>query len=219
MMDLNFFDSFAKDKKQKIKGEKSSVLPYLLAGLILIAIIGVTIYNMFSMITLKKSIESYERELNDPEVVAKLKEVEEKEMKIKTIEQERIFLEELEVSMKDIDSVTRSLMDLVASKVTNNLYLTNIDVNLKTISIEGNSLSKLEIAQFEYNLRASGKFDGIYVENISKEVGETPVPYFKFSMKFHATDKVYEQETTTSTVKPNSTKTSTPTPAPVKGGN
>ena len=217
MMDLNFFDGFAKDKKQKIKGEKSSVLPYLIAGLILIAIIGITIYNIFSMITLKKSIESYEKKLNDPEVVAKLKEVEEKEMKIKTIEQERVFLEELEVSMKDIDSVTRSLMDLVASKVTNNLYLTNIDVNLKTISIEGNSLSKLEIAQFEYNLRASGKFDGIYVESISKEVGETPVPYFKFSMKFHATDKVYEQENTTPVVKPNSAKPSAT--SPVKEGN
>lgn len=217
MMDLNFFDSFAKDKKQKIKGEKSSVLPYLLAGLILIAIIGVTIYNMFSMITLKKSIESYERELNDPEVVAKLKEVEEKEMKINSIEKERQFLELLEVGMKDVDSVTRSLMDLIANKVTNNLYLTKIDVNVKEISIEGNSLSKLEIAQFEYNLRSSGKFDGIYVEKISKVINETPVPYFKFTMKFNATDKVYEQETTTKTAKPNSTKPSTT--EPVKGGN
>lgn len=215
MMDLNFFEPYSKDKKQKKSGKGGSVLPYFLAGILLIAIIGITIYNIFSTMMLNKAIDEYQKEINDPVKLSKLKEVEEKEAQIKTIEKERAFLEMLETDMKNVDSITKSLMELIASKITNNLYLTTINVNLREISIEGNSLSKLEIAQFEYNIRSSNKFDNIYIDRISKVVSETPMPYYTFTMKFRANPDVYGQNPTTTV----ETQPQTPSTEPAKEGN
>lgn len=195
-MDLNFFEPFLKDIKKKEKKPSGGLggLVIILLILLILAVAGLTTYNMMSISNIQKIIEEYEVELNDPSKLEQLKIVEENIQKLDTIKKERMLLMSVDLGARSIDSVTRHLIDLIAANVTENLYLTQIDVSLKEISLSGKSLTRLEVAQFEYNLRQTGLFDAIYVESINQlgeNVGDT---HYEFSMRFKANSKVYGLE-------------------------
>jgi len=113
----------------------------------------------------------------------------EKEAEIANIQAERAFLEKVDIGIKDIDTVTTNLLSLIAKNVTNDLFLTDIDVKLNEITLTGKSKSKLSIAQFEYNIRSSELFDNIYVDSIKLE-DETKA--YDFVIKFKAKKEAYQ---------------------------
>lgn len=185
-MELNFFEPFLTSRKEnKIKKD---LIPFIILGVVLVLIIAYTVYSFISVMFLQKSIDNIENELNKPNMISKIREVEEKEQQIKEIKSEKAFLEAVDSGINGIDTVTKSLMELVAGNVTNDLYLSEMSVNLKEISLSGLGKTRLEIAQFEYNLRATRLFENIYVENIRYNEEQDA---YEFNMKMSAKSDIY----------------------------
>ncbi|RKW34203.1 MAG: pilus assembly protein PilN [Lachnospiraceae bacterium] len=192
-MELNFFNPFLVSKREKKTGGSGggggSIVPVLITALVIIALVGYAVYSMASIQLAEKNIVDLEQQLNDPTFVKQLKEAEEKEAEIANIQAERAFLEKVDIGIKDIDTVTTKLLSLIAKNVTNDLFLTDIDVKLNEITLTGKSKSKLSIAQFEYNIRSSELFDNIYVDSIKLE-DETKA--YDFVIKFKAKKEAYQ---------------------------
>ena len=192
-MELNFFKPFLVSKRdKKIRGgggKGGSIISILLTAIVIIILVAYAVYSMTSIQLAESNIVRLEQQLNDPKFAKQLKEAEEKENEIASIKAERAFIEKVDTGIKDIDTITTNLLNLMAKNVTNDLYLTDIDVKLNEIVLSGVSKSKLSIAQFEYNIRASELFDNIYVDSIKLE-DETKA--YDFVIKFKAKKEAYQ---------------------------
>ena len=173
-------------------------------------------YSMASIQLAEKNIVDLEQQLNDPTFVKQLKEAEEKEAEIANIQAERAFLEKVDIGIKDIDTVTTNLLSLIAKNVTNDLFLTDIDVKLNEITLTGKSKSKLSIAQFEYNIRSSELFDNIYVDSIKLE-DETKA--YDFVIKFKAKKEAYQGSAKPANAAKTTGNSKQPANKGTKGGN
>ena len=137
------------------------------------------------------STSSISLTLNDMFTETEMEFINDSDIKIaveKEIKSEKAFLEAVDSGINGIDTVTKSLMELVAGNVTNDLYLSEMSVNLKEISLSGLGKTRLEIAQFEYNLRATRLFENIYIENIRYNEEQDA---YEFNMKMSAKSEIY----------------------------
>jgi len=213
-MELNFFNPFLVTKREKKTGGGGgggSILPILITALVIIGLVAYAVYSITSIQLAESNIVRLEQELNDPKFAKQLKEAEDKEAEIANIQAERAFLERVDVGIKDIDTVTTNLLSLIAKNVTNDLFLTDIDVKINEIVLTGKSKSKLSIAQFEYNIRASELFDNIYVDSIKLE---DKTKAYDFVIKFTAKKEAYQ-----GSAKPaNATKTAGNAKQPANNG-
>ena len=215
-MELNFFKPFLVSKRDKrIRGgggKGGSIISILLTAIVIIILVAYAVYSMTSIQLAESNIVRLEQQLNDPKFAKQLKEAEEKENEIASIKAQRTFIEKVDTGIKDIDTITTNLLNLMAKNVTNDLYLTDIDVKLNEIVLSGVSKSKLSIAQFEYNIRASELFDNIYVDSIKLE---DDIKAYTFAIKFTAKKEAYQGSNKPAEATGNSTQ---PANKDTKGG-
>ena len=197
-MELNFFKPFLVSKRdKKIRGgggKGGSIISILLTAIVIIILVAYAVYSMTSIQLAESNIVRLEQQLNDPKFAKQLKEAEEKENEIASIKAQRTFIEKVDTGIKDIDTITTNLL------------------NLNEIVLSGVSKSKLSIAQFEYNIRASELFDNIYVDSIKLE---DDIKAYTFAIKFTAKKEAYQGSNKPAEATGNSTQ---PANKDTKGG-
>lgn len=170
MKDFNFFKPYLSTLK---KEEKKGPEVFFVTGIVLavtLAVIAVGLSTVMFMQTekLKNEIETLDREIKDERVKEALEAIAVLEDEVRTIEAEKLFVDSLDAKFTNMSKVNGSFMDFVANEVVENLYLTLVAIRDTTVEIEGISLNRMGIAQFEYDLRKNGDFVNILVENIEK---------------------------------------------------
>lgn len=170
MKDFNFFKPYLSTLK---KEEKKGPEVFFVTGIVLavtLAVIAVGLSTVMFMQTekLKNEIEILDREIKDERVKEALEAIAVLEDEVRTIEAEKLFVDSLDAKFTNMSKVNGSFMDFVANEVVENLYLTLVAIRDTTVEIEGISLNRMGIAQFEYDLRKNGDFVNILVENIEK---------------------------------------------------
>lgn len=180
MKEFNFFKPYlVTSKGTKTDSNFFSVLSVVLGFLFVVALAGITTFYWVELNTLKKEVTALERVLDNEAVKEQLVKLTELETEIADIEREKIFMNGLDKQFDSMSKVNGAFMDFLAHEVVDNLYLTNVEITENRVLLEGKSLNRMGIAQFEYDLRKNGNFENILIEQIEKEE-ETKA--FKFRM-------------------------------------
>lgn len=184
MKEFNFFKPYLSAvKKEDKKGpEIFFVTGIVLLAAVLVLSVGVGAFMVKQANTLKGKIKALEEEVNDPAIQAELAEIAVLEDEVRTIEAEKLFVDSLDTQFNNMSKVNGSFMDFVANEVVENLYLTTVTIKDTKVTIEGVSLNRMGIAQFEYDLRKNGDFVNILVEAIEKQE-ETEGYEFRMSLE------------------------------------
>ena len=178
MRDFNFFDELDSGKKKK-----TSFSTYIIgAFLLLFLALGLTSYYYLNLVSeLKSDKTAMENQLNDSAHQAAYEEALTLSEEIEQVEAEYRELEEVHMSLLDTRIISSRLMKEIAMAKPDAIAIRFISFTREGISIEGTSLNKDLIAEFEYNLRGNKRFAGPFIPMIQKmEEGE----YYSFSLNF-----------------------------------
>jgi len=178
MRDFNFFDELDSGKKKK-----TSFSTYIIgAFLLLFLALGLTSYYYLNLVSeLKSDKTAMENQLNDSAHQAAYEEALALSEEIEQVEAEYRELEEVHMNLLDSRIISSRLMKEIAMAKPDAIAIRFISFTREGISIEGTSLNKDLIAEFEYNLRGNKRFAGPFIPMIQKmEEGE----YYSFSLNF-----------------------------------
>lgn len=178
MRDFNFFDELDSGKKKK-----TSFSTYIIgAFLLLFLALGLTSHYYLNLVSeLKSDKTAMENQLNDSAHQAAYEEALTLSEEIEQVEAEYRELEEVHMSLLDTRIISSRLMKEIAMAKPDAIAIRFISFTREGISIEGTSLNKDKIAEFEYNLRGNKRFAGPFIPMIQKmEEGE----YYSFSLNF-----------------------------------
>lgn len=169
MKEFNFFKPYlVVEKGTKKDSNFISVLSVVLGFLFVVALAGITTFYWVELSTLKKEVAALERVLDNETIKEQMEKLNELETEIGDIEREKLFMDGLELQFDNMSRVNGTFMDFLTHEVVDNLYLTYVEIKENEVFIEGISLNRMGIAQFEYDLRRNGDFENILIENIEK---------------------------------------------------
>lgn len=178
MRDFNFFDELDSGKKKK-----TSFSTYIIGAFLLLflALVLTSYYYLNLVSELKSDKTAMENQLNDSAHQAAYEEALTLSEEIEQVEAEYRELEEVHMSLLDTRIISSRLMKEIAMAKPDAIAIRFISFTREGISIEGTSLNKDLIAEFEYNLRGNKRFVGPFIPMIQKmEEGE----YYSFSLNF-----------------------------------
>lgn len=186
-MEYNFFEPFLKDSKLDRKsknGDESSKsnlgLVLVVAAILTVGLIGATFgYTLVERNKLNNEIAEIDAYFADESIKVQIAEVDAKLAEIADIKLKQQYLQYLEQDMKNVDIVNDKLLDFIKKEVVKDLTIEALSIEKGQVNLQGLSLKKLGIAQFEYDLRNSGNFYEVFVPSIQKQDS-----YFKFDMNF-----------------------------------
>lgn len=189
-MEYNFFEPFLKDtKSSKRRGSTdkksgsssgSGGAAFALFAILVIGFIGATFgYTVVERMKLQREIAQIDAYFEDESIKAQIEQVDAKLAEIADIKLKQQYLQYLEKDMKNVDIVNDRLLDFIKKEVVKDLSIDKLDIQKGKVSLDGYSLKKLGIAQFEYDLRNSGNFYEVFVPQIQKEES-----YYKFKIDF-----------------------------------
>lgn len=199
MQDFNFFANYFIEQKKERK--KNSINIYsIIALVILLAILVSAIFNFVRMSSAKSSIKESDIFMSDPDNISKLEEVDRITSEIEKIGNDTNLLISIEKALKDSSSVIVNVLDFMNEQVTEDMYFDDLSISKRKVNVSGRALTRLEVAQFEYNVRNSGYFNNVFVGNIGREeksnlpenfVGSKGKYSQRFDANFSLKDSIY----------------------------
>ncbi|MDO5062922.1 MAG: PilN domain-containing protein [Peptostreptococcaceae bacterium] len=178
-MAYNFFEPFLREVKPEKKNNTNLIIFTLM--ILAVGFIGASFgYTIFQKKNLEKEIAEVDMFFEDEVIKAKIVEIDAKLAEIQDIKLKQQYLQYLEKDMKSIDVVNDQLLDFIKNEIVQDLSVDSLSIDQQgKVSLQGVSLTKMGIAQFEHDLRNSGKFHEVFVPNIKKDEA-----YFSFNIEF-----------------------------------
>lgn len=174
MRDLNFFEPYIEKRKFKLS------LPMVLLGIIIL-------YSFFTLVlgvinnSNIKSLENNVAELSsiaeNPATVAKVNGIKALEEETNTFRQEVEKIKEMDRIVEANDIIDENYIDLISSKMPEDLFFTNFSLNNRDIQISGIAKNEWAVAEFGHALKDVENVSEIYISNITGEED-----YYRFSM-------------------------------------
>lgn len=169
MKDFNFFSSYS--KKSDKKGMDKSIVLYGILTLIVMGIIIYGLFNFISIINLKREVAAISSELETNLKNPKIKEILDKEQKIKDIKVDMDKINALDKYIQERDVVNEHLLEDIKNNIPSLLFISSMTINQDSIKIEGKSKDKESIAQFEHNLINTERFDQVFIPQVTDDDG------------------------------------------------
>lgn len=177
MRDLNFFAPYIKKTKKQF-----DVTSFLRAALAVV-LAGVLVSSAFLFLNMnRKKAHLYElqSEMENSEYQLKYEEAQKAIAEVSELTTEKEFFVRLQGAMMEVHRVNERFMQFLGKEVIKDLFLDDISIQNREITINGTALSKHAIAQFEKDLRATDTFDDVKITAIQKK-SETE-NYYTFNM-------------------------------------
>ncbi|MDI1471122.1 PilN domain-containing protein [Thermodesulfovibrio sp. 1176] len=147
-------------------------------GVVVLLVLAVFAYMEITKSSLKKEIEEQKKIL--AQLQQKIEEVKKFEALNKDIETKTKLIEEL----KKKQSVPVYLLNTIAKKMPEGIWLTGINFNDNSVDIEGMGFSNLNIVAFVDNLKSVSEFQNVNLTE-SQQTEYNKVPVYKFLIKFN----------------------------------
>ena len=176
MRDFNFFEAFEQKKK---RSDGPRVGYPLVLILVILAAAAWPAYNFYQIYRLDQDIVAKRNQLEADERYPLFLEAELKEAELANA---RSILTDMQMSSEIIQEkeiIDESLLYTIASSMPEDTALDSMTINGENIALQGNAQSKPAIAEFEYNIRQTGRFENIFIPSISEEDG-----LWRFMMMF-----------------------------------
>lgn len=164
MRDLNFFEPSI-DKKQ-FKLNKL----VLLYALLFIVIMGLSIFagmNQIQINALEKEVNSLSEVANNPETVKRVSEIQAFADETAQFRQEVENIRILDENIQARDVIGEDILEQINVKLPEGVFLTNLSISGRTISISGFGEDRYSIAEFSKGLEELPSTSSVFVSNIS----------------------------------------------------
>ncbi|MGL4973028.1 MAG: PilN domain-containing protein [Culicoidibacterales bacterium] len=167
MQDINFFDHY---QKQEQENRKLKPIAFVIIAVMLMAVLSsVLVYQAWQLST---EITELEITLNNPEIQEQLAETQQ-------LAQELTILNQLNtevataisaINQKDAN-VTQYLLE-ISKIMPKTIILDQLTLNASVVTINAQAVTRQEIAEFQYNLKALGVFSDVYISTIQPTSGD-----------------------------------------------
>lgn len=174
MRDLNFFESYVDKRQLRLS---LSLILYAFIILYVIYTIVFGIWNQQQIKSLEKDVQALKSIAENPKTVEKINEIKVKEAEVHTFEEELNKIKEMDQVVEASDIIDEEYLNLVTSKMPEDLFFTNFSVNNSEIQISGISKDKWSVAEFGKGLEDIDNVVEIFVSNITAEED-----YYRFSL-------------------------------------
>lgn len=175
MRDFNFFGPYiSAPKKNNGKG--------VLLILLIIVIIGAAAFYQYTLWQQEKALQADIDDLHSyiesPEINESLERVQEKQMKGDALQEAYNHLQALELGILETDILSDEMLAEIDFNIPKGVFLSSINLDGDSLSLDGYSEAYESIAQFAYNLRDVTHLKSVFVPQIEKS--ET---YYTFSIQ------------------------------------
>lgn len=183
MKDFNFFE----EKGYKELQNRRQI--YIIAAVIGIVIVfssGLFIRNIIIESRLKKSIAENEDYINNADIKKKAAEYNDQVSKKKILTSYESTVDSLNKNLTAVDVAGSNIIQKITSTVPKKVSFVSMNIDSKSININGTAEDRPSIAELEHNLKALDIIDSVYVGAIV-EAGEDK---YTFSIKCSVKDAV-----------------------------
>lgn len=188
MTDLNFFESYI-DKKH-FKFSLMMVL-YVFIIFYILYTVFTGIFNQYQINTLKNDVASLQAIAENPTTLEKIRQIKEKESEVNTFKEEVNKIKEMDRVVASEDIIDEDFLNLVTSKMPDDLFFTNLSINNREIQISGISKDKWAVAEFNKGLSGIDIVDEIFVSNITAQED-----YYRFMLMITLKEvSIYAEDT------------------------
>ncbi len=163
MKDINFFEPYSGQKKEKLNFKRYI---YGSISIALILIIGSLTFNSIRIFILNKDITSYNSKLADPKIQEQLNEAERVNSQIDILTQYNEALYDVSMHVKKRDIVSDTLLNDISSTVPSEVSFKNLKIEGNVINIQGVSTNRVAVAELEHNLKKLNSMQDVYVNSI-----------------------------------------------------
>lgn len=163
MKDINFFEPYSGQKKEKLNFK---IYIYGSISVALILVIGSLTFNSIRIFMLNKEIKSYNGKLAEPKIQEQLNEAERVNSQINILTQYNESLNDISMSVKQRDIVSDILLNNISSTVPSEVSFKNLNIEGNIINIQGVSTNRVAVAELEHNLKKLNNMQDVYVNSI-----------------------------------------------------
>jgi len=168
--DFNFFSIYV-DKKQKSRRKKMIQLTSI-SAIILVFIIFFGI-NQYRIISLEEKVNELEKVVNSKERLEAIAKYNTTKKKIDLLNEYYAALTEINKKIININTINSSLLRNIEATLPGDVFITGMSATTSLLNIQGVSVNKQAIAEFQHNLKNINTIEGVHVNIINKESDES----------------------------------------------
>ncbi|MDR1209448.1 MAG: PilN domain-containing protein [Clostridiales bacterium] len=191
-MDFNFFESY---KKPKASSRTSKYALAIFAGIVLLALGGLSFYTNERNADLESQIAMANDEINSKTYEDARNELDEKERANASARTTVGYFKALVAASRYAQTADPTYMDYIVDTAPADVVVTNYSISKMSVQLSGKSRERMSIVDYQSALRSLGAFNDINLQSIT-QVGGTVAdipPTFSFSMTMNInSEKLYE---------------------------
>lgn len=164
MRDLNFFESYI--DKRSFKLNKALILySFIILGILSLLAYGV--YNQIQISKLSSFVNSLQEIAENPKTLEKVEAIKNKEAEVATFREEVEKIRKMDKAIEIREIIDEELLYTITSILPEDLFLTSITIQDKSIQFRGISKDKWSIAEFGKGLEVIEELDEVFISNIT----------------------------------------------------
>lgn len=176
MEDFNFFQPYI---CEPVRTNSKRLILISSATVAIFALFFYPAMNYIQIKNIKHNIDTMDQTLQSAVNQEKISFVKEKQQNLQVLQADLNALNYIDEKLKGIDIINDDLLIQIASKIPQGVFLEAMNITTDQIQIQGSAQHKFVIAQMEYDLRNTKKFDEVFIPTISEKDG-----FYSFSITF-----------------------------------
>lgn len=165
MRDINFFSPYIVNRK---KNKSIILISIAIIFFIAISVSSLMLFYNYKIKSLKHDIEENKRVLHSQENLEKLNEIEKYTKNIEIMTNYFQTASIIKEKIENINIINTEIFKTISDSLPKDVSLDDISILSSNIKFSGSCNSKISIAEFEHNLKMSGKFENVYITMIEK---------------------------------------------------
>lgn len=188
MRDLNFFESYTEKKQVKV-----SLITVLYAFIILYLIYTLFfgIFKQQQISSLQENVDSLQVIAENPKTLEKINSIKELEEEVNTFKDQVNKIIQMDSVVEGRDIIDEDFLNLITSKMPEDLFFTYLSLNNSEIQISGVSKDRWSVAEFVKGLGDIDNVEETFVSNITADND-----FYRFSLMITLKEvSIYDENT------------------------
>lgn len=164
MRDINFFEGYI--EKREVKIDKKLIY-FTLSSFVILSLITYIIYNAMLIKQESMMVENLKSTAENAKTIEKVESIKVKQAEVEEFRESVDKIKQLDTTLEGRDIIDEKLLDIITSKIPDDLFLTSLSISGIDIQLVGIASDKWSIAELQRGLENLLDVDESFVSNIS----------------------------------------------------
>lgn len=164
MRDLNFFEDYIEKREFKID---KKLMYFTLSSFVVLSLISYIIYNSMIIKQETQMVENLRSTAENTKTVEKVESIKAKEVEVAEFKESVDKIKQLDKTLEGRDIIDEQLLDMITSRIPEDLFLTSLSIQGRDIQIVGIANDKWSVAELQKGLEDLPDIEENFVSNIS----------------------------------------------------